>query len=245
VFTTQQVAGLQAIMNQAFASGLCNFGSNGTVTCGKGTVAEGAGATALGTDARAEGAATTAVGQGAVARHAGSVAIGAGAQALADPTTAVGNMAIASGNNAVALGANTLASGSNSVALGQGSVASRDNSVSVGNASLGLTRTITNVAPGVAGSDAVNVDQLRAATDQANDFAARGVAAAMAIPSMPALAPGKRWAGAALGNYAGKTAVGLAFGYQVTESLNIGAGIAASTGGDARVGSRVQAGYSW
>jgi autotransporter adhesin len=124
-------------------------------------------------------------------------------------------------------------------------VASQANSVSVGNAALGLTRTITNVAPGVAGNDAVNVDQLRSATAQANDFAARGVAAAMAIPSMPGLAPGKRWAGAAVGSYAGKTAVGVAFGYQVTENLNLGAGIATSSSGDAKVGGRVQAGYSW
>ena len=248
-FTVQQVAALQTMMTQAFASGLCNFGTGGNVTCGSGSTAIGAGATAMGSNAKANGIDTTAMGNGAEARFAGSVAIGAGAKALADPTTAIGNNAVAVGDNAVALGANTLASGVNSVALGQGSAAPRDNTVSVGNAATGQTRTITNVAPGVLGTDATNVDQLRQSgaqlLGQANTFAARGVAAAMAMPVMPSLTPGKLWVGAAAGQYASEGALGIGFGYQVSEGFNIGAAISSASSGGSKVGARIQTGYAW
>ncbi|MBU2768665.1 hypothetical protein HAP94_21485 [Acidithiobacillus ferrivorans] len=51
-------------------------------------------------------------------------------------------------------------------ALGQGSVANRADSVSVGNASTGTTRQITNVAPGTAPNDAVNMGQLHSGMNQ-------------------------------------------------------------------------------
>ncbi|WP_242630878.1 YadA family autotransporter adhesin [Variovorax paradoxus] len=250
-FTVQQVTALQALMNQALSSGVCAVGAGGAVACGPGAGASGAGSTSMGTNAQANGQDTVAVGNGAQASHAGSVAIGAGARALADPTTALGNNAVATGNNAVALGANTLASGSNAVALGQGSVADRDNTVSVGNAAAGLLRGIANVAPGLLGTDAVNVNQLQQAvsnaTSQANAFAAQGVAAALAMPSMPTLAVGKKWMGAAVGNYAGAAAVGFAFGYQVSDNFNLGLGVstATSSGSSNRIAARVQAGYAW
>jgi len=250
-FTVQQVNALQTLMDQALSSGVCAVNAGGSVACGPGAGASGAGSTSMGTHAQANGDNTVAVGNGARADHAGSVAIGAGAKALADPTTAVGNNAIASGNNAVALGANTLASGNNAVALGQGSVADRDNTVSVGNAATNQLRGITNVAPGVLGTDAVNVNQLQQAvanaTSQANAFAAQGVAAALAMPSMPTLPAGRKWMGAAVGSYAGASGVGIAFGYQVNDNLNLGAGLstATSSGNGSRVAARVQAGYAW
>lgn len=56
-------------------------------------------------------------------------------------------------------------------------------------------RTISNVAPGVAGTDAVNLNQLQRAGQQilgqANEYADRGVADAMALPAIPMLAPGE------------------------------------------------------
>jgi autotransporter adhesin len=250
-FTIQQVTALQTLMNQALASGVCAVGAGGAVACGPGASAGGAGSTSMGTNAQANGENTVAIGNGAQANHAGSVAIGAGARALADPTTAVGNNAVAAGNNAVALGANTLATGSNAVALGQGSVADRDNTVSVGNAATNQLRGIANVAPGLLGTDAVNVNQLQQAvsnaTSQANAFAAQGVAAALAMPSMPTLPAGKKWMGAAVGNYAGASAIGFAFGYQVNDNLNLGLGVstATSSGSSNRIAARVQAGYAW
>ncbi|MGF7130393.1 autotransporter adhesin [Paraburkholderia sp. EB58] len=63
------------------------------------------------------------------------------------------------------------ASADGSVALGQGSVADRANTVSVGSA--GSERQITNVAAGVEGTDAVNVNQLNAVASQAAATAAK------------------------------------------------------------------------
>lgn len=235
-FTMQQIAALQGVMNQALSNGLCSF-SGGNVTCGTGTQATGTGATALGTNATAQGDNTTAIGNGAQARYAGSVAIGAGAKALADPTTAVGNDAVATGNNAVALGANTLAAGSNSVALGQGSVATRDNSVSVGNAATGQTRTIANVAPGVLPTDAVNLQQAQqltaAAVSEARSFAAKGVAAAMAMGDAPMpSAPGRTSWAAQLANYKGHSAMGASVVHRLATDmpLALSAGVSGASG---------------
>ena len=247
-FTNQQVAALQTLMNQAFSNGLCSF-SSGNVTCGPDAKTNGQGATAIGNGSVANGDNTTALGAGAQAHFAGSVAIGAGAKALADPTTAVGNNAVAQGNNSVALGANTLASGDNAVALGQGSLAERANTVSVGNAQTGLNRQITNVAPGVTATDAVNLGQMQGAVaamgQDARNYAAKGIASSLAIPSVPVLAPGKNWVGAAVGTYGGQSALGVAWGYQVNANVNMGLGVATSSGNNSRPAARAQVGYSW
>lgn len=107
----------------------------------------------------------------------------------------------------------------------------------------------TNVEPGVLPGDAVNLGQMRQAVDalgqQANDFAAKGVASSLAMPAMPALAAGKQWVGLATRNYANATAIGQAWGYQVSEGLNVGAGISATGGSARKVASRVQLGYAW
>ena len=170
---------------------------------------------------------------------------------------AVGDNAVASGNNAVALGANATANAANSVALGQGAVANQANTVSVG--ALGAERRITNVAPGVAGTDAVNVNQLNQAIngavmpaiegrfnalrDELKQYAARGTAAAMAIPATPALTAGEGWAGASVGTYGGQTALGVAVSYQVSSRVNLGAAISGANGGS--MGGRIQAGFKW
>lgn len=65
---------------------------------------------------------------------------------------------MATGANSLALGAGAQAGPANSVALGAGSVASEANTVSVGVP--GGERRITNVAPGINLTDAVNVSQL-------------------------------------------------------------------------------------
>ena len=246
-FTNQQVMALQNMMNQALTSGLCSF-SNGNAVCGPDATAQGSGATAMGHGAKAIGDGTTALGTGAEAHYEGSVAIGAGAKALADPTTAVGNNAIAQGNNSVALGANTWASGDNAVALGQGSTAERANTVSVGNASTGLNRQITNVAPGTTATDVVNLGQMQGAVaamgQDARNYAAKGIASSLAIPSIPTLAPGKNWVGAAVGTYGGQSALGVAWGYQVNANVNMGLGVATSSGSGSRPAARAQVGYA-
>ncbi|SAL71982.1 Hep_Hag family protein [Caballeronia udeis] len=91
------------------------------------------------------------------------------------------------------------------MALGANSVASTANSISVGSA--GNERTIGNLAPGISGTDAVNVNQLNAsvgsAVTQANQYtnsqvqsvrndANGGTASAIAVAGLPQpSAPGK------------------------------------------------------
>jgi autotransporter adhesin len=69
----------------------------------------------------------------------------------------------ATGADSVAIGGAAVASAKNAVALGSNSVADRDNSVSVGAA--GKERQIINVAAGTATTDAVNLGQLAAVSN--------------------------------------------------------------------------------
>ncbi|WP_230469058.1 MULTISPECIES: YadA-like family protein [Burkholderia] len=160
----------------------------GGVAVGTAAKATGTQATALGTGAQALNGNATAIGGGATANGSSSVAIGSGAVTApgADFATAIGSLASAAGasavaignganaasqglaigtnagatgTNATAMGYNAQASAGNSVALGANSQATRINSVSVG--VMGGERQITNVAAGTAGTDAVNVDQLK------------------------------------------------------------------------------------
>ena len=66
----------------------------------------------------------------------------------------------------MSIGSNAQVSAANSVAIDANSVASQANTVSVGG--MGSERRINNVAPGVNGTDAVNVDQLMSATGTIN-----------------------------------------------------------------------------
>ena len=228
-----QLTDMQKALVSLFNSGACRVGAGGGIACGNGVSAKGANAVAQGNNASANGDNTVAVGAGATASFAGSVAIGAGAQAIADPATAVGNNAIASGNNSVALGANAVASASNSVALGQGSVAARANTVSVGYA--GGERQISNVAAGTEGTDAVNLNQMKAAAqdtlNQSKSYAARAAAQAMAIPHVY-MARGDS-SGIAVGtaSYGGYGALGVAFASSVSQHTQLAVGASAANGG--------------
>jgi len=185
------------------------------------------GATAYGSNSMAADDNTTAIGFRATARQAGSVAIGYQAQALADPSTAVGDnsyvaptadngvaigaSASVTGANGTALGFNAQATASSSVAIGANSVADQANTVSVGSA--GKERRITNVAPGINGTDAVNVNQLHNYVGDVKRIAYSGTALAMAMAGayMPNLEPGEKAVGVGLGSYKSYTAIGLNF----------------------------------
>jgi autotransporter adhesin len=91
-----------------------------------------------------------------------SSAFGAAAQATGNGSIATGARSTAGGTNAAAIGYGASATANGSVALGAGSVADEANTVSVGSA--GNERRVSNVAAGVNANDAVNVDQLTAAT---------------------------------------------------------------------------------
>jgi autotransporter adhesin len=106
-----------------------------------------------------------ACGQVAAATGSHATAVGNNTTATGDDSTAVGYAAQATGKNSTALGDNSKAKANNSVALGQNSVASEANTVSVGRA--GAERRITNVADAENDHDAVNKEQLDAASDQA------------------------------------------------------------------------------
>ncbi|MFT4504329.1 hypothetical protein [Caballeronia sp. 15711] len=79
----------------------------------------------------------------------------------------------ATGADSVAIGGAAVASANNSVALGSNSVADRVNSVSVGAA--GKERQITNVEAGTASTDAVNVGQLTAVSNNVDTLGSLAV----------------------------------------------------------------------
>ena len=80
---------------------------------------------------------------------------------------------------------------------------------------------------------------------QVQNYASKGVAASLAVPSIPMLAPGKSWVGAAVGHYGGSSALGVAWGYQVDPNVNVGVGVSGATGSGAKMGARAQVGYAW
>ena len=195
---------------------------------------------------------------------------GYGSLAAGSNSTASGYESVAGGNNSTAYGANAYALASGATAIGQGSTADaagavalgqgsssngRVNTVSVGNAATGLDRQITSVTPGTQGTDAVNLNQLDAGVTQSENYADTvgnrvqrnayaGIAAALAQPSIPMLAPGKQWVGLRYGTYGGQNALGAAYAYQISQHWNAAAGASSSVNGGP-VGVSVQAGYEW
>lgn len=195
---------------------------------------------------------------------ANSAAGGAGAVASGNNALSMGNDSQASGNNSTALGNGSQATGAGSVAVGQGTSASHDNSVALGAGSattIGAqsgynaayvgsststgevnvgSRTISGVAPGIAGTDAVNVNQLSSgvnyAVSQANQYTDRRInqmqndvwnidrgyrgatASAMAMAGLPqAYLPGKSMLAVGFGGY--QSEYGMAVGLSgITEN---------------------------
>lgn len=153
--------------------------------------------------------------------------------------------AVASGTDSTAIGNGANASGNNAVALGSGSVADQDNTASIG--AKGNERRVTNVAPGVNGTDAVTMNQLGAVQNSVNTVARQafaGVAAAMAMPNLTPSAPGKTVVAVGVGNYKGYTAVGLGGTYRSENNRWLVNGAASITPhGD--TGVRGQVGYEF
>jgi autotransporter adhesin len=210
-----------------------------TTATGVGANATGDGGTAYGAWASAQGENTTAIGFRAVAKFAGSVAIGNNAQATADPTVAIGDNSLASGNNSVAVGAGAQATADRSVAIGQGSVATDPNTVSVG--SPGQERRITNVAPGINPTDAVNMSQLH----DVSRIAYSGIAMSFALSGAvsPPLEPGEMGVGLGFGAYRGDRAVGVTVkGLSSTGRSSWGVGVS-STGKE--WGLQLGIGFKW
>ncbi|WP_175776294.1 YadA-like family protein [Burkholderia anthina] len=194
--------------------------------------------------------APSASGSNAVAGGAGAVASGAN-------STALGNQASATGSSSTAVGNGAKASGNNAVALGAGSDGSRDNAVSVG--AVGQERQIVNVAPGTAGTDAVNVNQLhdmarglggqiagvRSDMQSMDHRLTAGVAAAMAMAGLPqAYLPGRSMVALGGGTWRGESGVALGLS-TVSDNGNWVMKGSASSSSRGDIGASVGVGYQW
>ncbi|MGP8440906.1 YadA-like family protein [Burkholderia vietnamiensis] len=173
-----------------------------------------------------------------------SKADGQAAAATGANSTALGQGSTASGTNTTAVGQGSTAVGVNSVAIGTGSVASEPNTVSFG--SQGNERRLTNVAPGVNGTDAVNMNQLWRVQSGINDVAHRaysGIAAATALTMIPEVDPGKTIAvGVGAGSYQGYSAGAIGVSVRFTDSLKAKLGVGIG-GGSNTYGGGVS--YQW
>ncbi|MEM5312280.1 YadA-like family protein [Paraburkholderia sp. JHI869] len=171
------------------------------------------------------------------------------ASATGSNSIAAGGGAIASGANSTAMGDMAKATGNNSVALGANSVADEDNTVSVG--SQGNERRITNVAPGVNPTDAVNVGQLQSGLNSLqsglNSVARNaygGIAAATALTMIPDVDQGKTIAvGVGTANFKGYQAAALGATARITQNIKVKLGGGYASGGGATFGGGMS--YQW
>jgi autotransporter adhesin len=136
--------------------------------------------------------------------------------------------------------------GTNAVAIGAGSVASAPNTVSFGTA--GNERRLTNVAPGVNPTDAVNLNQLNTMFNTAQDDISRangGVAMALAASSVQLpLEVGEMGVVGSVGIFRGQTAFDFKYQMRPTEDITVGVGVGITTR-DGNVGASAGVGYKW
>ncbi|MES9965969.1 MAG: YadA-like family protein [Sedimenticola sp.] len=155
-------------------------------------------------------------------------------------------------SDSVALGVNSqVQSGaSNSVALGQGSVASEANTVSVGSAT--QQRRITNLADGVAASDASTVGQLNALdsrlSGRINDLDLRmdsvgAMAAAMSSTHAAPQAMGDTQLAVGVGNYNGSNAIAASLFHYMDGRTLLSAGVSKASNSNPAVS--VGATFAW
>ena len=195
------------------------------VAGGAGAAAAGNNATALGNGASAQGSNSVALGAGSVANRANTVSVGSsGAERQianvadgSDATDAV-NVRQLQASQQGTIRYDTNVNGTTNL-----------NSVTLGSTATGPT-TVRNVAPGTAGTDAVNVDQLRSGMAQTLDWskaytdermdsfdrnlqktdnrASAGVASAMAVAALPQpYEAGRSMASLAAGSFNGESGV--------------------------------------
>lgn len=241
-------------------------------------------------DPSASGANSAAGGAGSTAAGANSTALGNGSQAQADNSVALGAGSVANRANTVSVGASgaerqvvNVADGSQATdavnvrqlqASQQGTIrydttvngATNFNSVTLGSTNSGPT-TVRNVAAGTAGTDAVNVDQLKSGMAQTLDWskaytdermggferdlrktdnrASAGIASAMATAALPQPSEaGRSMASVAAGSYNGES--GVAVGISgVSEGGRWIYKFSGSTNSRGEAGVAVGAGIQW
>lgn len=216
---------------------------------GLNSMATGNNSSALGANSMATGDSSSAIGANSIAAGDNSSAIGANSTARGRNSTAIGAGSSALANNSTALGANAFVatSGTNSVALGQGSIATRPNTVSVG--APGQERQITNVAAGVAPTDAANVGQLNALQSQITSNqseARRGIAAVSALAYVPTPSGPGRTTFALNGAYfEGERGLGVAIAHRFATEIPLYLSAAYGNGGGTQHVGRVGMGVEW
>ncbi|CDY74556.1 surface protein [Caballeronia glathei] len=184
----------------------------------------------VGPAASATGSGSLALGGGSSAGGTGSIAIGNGSNAGGNGAVAVGKDSGAGGTDSLALGNGAQAPADNSVALGAHSVADQPNTISVG--SEGNERRVTNVAPGIAGTDAVNVNQLKSGLGEVSRNAYSGVAAATALTMIPDVDANKTLSvGVGYGTYKGYSAAALGGTARITQNIKVRVGAGWSSSG--------------
>lgn len=178
----------------------------------------------------------TAIGVGAVVVGQGSQnqTVGYGAQAgNGSYNTAIGSGASAIGYGQSAFGAEASAVAPGSVALGAGSIADRPDTVSIGRSSstgAEYDRQITNVAPGVYDTDAVNVSQLHNLDKKVNRVGATALAFSSLVPLYyDSKEPTQISAG--LGTYNGTGAIALGVFHYTQPDVMLNAAIGMSNNG--------------
>ena len=242
---------------------------------------------AVGLQSNASGTSAMALGTGTIASSTGGVALGAGAIAdragMGGKAELFSNTAVSSTQGAISVGSTggerqitNVAGGtqatdavnvrqlqavqSRAVNYGtnvDGSV--NYNQVTLGNGQAPGGTTISNVAPGVAGTDAVNVNQLNAQGSQVNlqnnqlrneiratqRDANAGTAGAMAMSGMPqAYIPGKNMVAASVAGYEGQNAI--AIGYSsITDNGRWVMKLTGSANSRGSVGVTAGAGFQW
>ncbi|MGY6001480.1 ESPR-type extended signal peptide-containing protein [Stenotrophomonas maltophilia] len=241
-------------------------------------------------DPSASGANSAAGGAGSTAAGANSTALGNGSQAQADNSVALGAGSVANRANTVSVGASgaerqvvNVADGSQATdavnvrqlqASQQGTIrydttvngATNYNSVTLGSTNSGPT-TVRNVAAGTAGTDAVNVDQLKSGMAQTLDWskaytdermggferdlrktdnrASAGIASAMATAALPQPSEaGRSMASIAAGSYNGESGVALGIS-GVSEGGRWIYKFSGSTNSRGEAGVAVGAGIQW
>lgn len=140
-----------------------------SVAIGSGAQSTNLSAYSLGNGALASGNRSYALGWQAVSRFESTFAFGTEAKAQNEYAYAIGNKADASGWYAYAIGHNAKATADKSLALGYQSVATEEDTISVGYdgttvdgvSYAAFQRRIVNLAEGINGTDAVNVNQLK------------------------------------------------------------------------------------
>ena len=90
-------------------------------------------------------------------------------------------------------------------------------------------QSANNYANQIASQDANNAQQA------AQNFAASGIAAALAMPSSPVLCPGSSYIGVEAGGYYGQSAIGARYTYQINRRWNANVGISEGIGEYAHV----------